>query len=189
MCGIFPDRWRWWEMTWTSTRMWTSCSLPAHAYRQHVTRRPHLFTRYYWEAGTGVPPSPNTIWNWSSSSLGKQVKIPKWPWYCSNHHNCRVLRHSHGMTRMHSSGCVPPALYRTGGLPDRDSSGQRPPWTEIPPDRDPARQTPPDRGPPLDRDPLDRPPSPRTETETLPSPANRQTRMKILHFPNFVCGR
>ena len=37
--------------------------------------------------------------------------------------------------------CVTPALYRTGGLPDRD-----PPWTETPPT---PRQTPsPDRDPP-----------------------------------------
>ena len=57
-------------------------------------------------------------------------------------------------------GCVPPALYRMGGLPDRqpppdrDPPGQRPsldrhpPWTETPQDRDPPwTETPQDRDP------------------------------------------
>ena len=35
-------------------------------------------------------------------------------------------------------GCVPPALYRTGGLPDRDPS----PWTETPPGQKPPRTNP-----------------------------------------------
>ena len=43
-------------------------------------------------------------------------------------------------------GCVPPARYRTGGLPDRDTPGQRPP----PPGRRPSPRR--DRGPP----PVDR---------------------------------
>ena len=67
-------------------------------------------------------------------------------------------------------GCVPPALYRTGGLPnrdppDRDPPGQRPCWKEtpLPPDRDPPGQTPRTETPlwtetppgqaPLERDP------------------------------------
>ena len=84
-------------------------------------------------------------------------------------------------------GCVQPALYHTGGLPDRTSLDreQRPPSTETTcPDRDPLGQRPPgqrpsgqrtetpwtetphtETHPPLDRDPLllDRDP-PWTET-------------------------
>ena len=65
-------------------------------------------------------------------------------------------------------GCVPPALYHTGG-----SSWQRLPWTETPLNRDPL-----DRDP-LDRDPLDRDPSLWTES---------QTGVKTLPSRNFVCG-
>ena len=60
-------------------------------------------------------------------------------------------------------GCVLPALYNMGGLPDRDPPldrdlhwtetpigqrppGQRPPWTEIPLDKDPL-----DRHSPMNR--------------------------------------
>ena len=52
-------------------------------------------------------------------------------------------------------GCILPALYCTGGLPDR------PPWTETPWTESPPRQRPPSgqRAPP-ERDPLDRDPPP-----------------------------
>ena len=76
-------------------------------------------------------------------------------------------------TRMHYFGCIPLTRNRIGGLPDsdpldrdplnRETSGQRPPWTETPLDRDTTGQIPPGQRPPwtetpLDRDPLDRDP-------------------------------
>ena len=77
-------------------------------------------------------------------------------------------------------GCVPPALYRTGGgLPDRDHPVDRDPlWTDTPcgqrppVDRDPWIETPCGQRPPVDKDPPgQRPPGQRsswTETKTPP---------------------
>ena len=39
-------------------------------------------------------------------------------------------------------GCVPPTLQRTGVLHDRDSPGQRPPWTDTPWTDTPWTETP-----------------------------------------------
>ena len=88
-------------------------------------------------------------------------------------------------------GCVPPALYRGGGvLPDKDPPGQRhpgqrpPPWTET---------TPWTETPLLDRDPPGQRPPSWTETsswtETPPYEQNDwQTGLKTLLCRNFVAG-
>ena len=82
-------------------------------------------------------------------------------------------------TRSIPVGCIPPIRQHTGGLPDRDIPGQRPPWTETPQTENPWTETHLDRDPtpldrdltpldrdltPLDRDPQTRDPHPWTET-------------------------
>ena len=88
--------------------------------------------------------------------------------------------------------CIPTARNRTvawggeGGLPDRDSPGQRSPWIETPRQRCPWTETlPPDKDPPGQRPPIDRYPSP-----THPRHGQRPpwTGLKTLPCRNFVAG-
>ena len=107
-----------------------------------------------WSGGAGIPACTE------ADSLPRErrllLRTVRIPLECIIvwHNFCRKLHKIKKKQECIAVGCVPPVRYRTGGLPDRDPPGQRPPRTETPLGRDPHRQRPPGQRKPRETPPV-----------------------------------